>query len=465
MHIDELHIQNFRCFQEIHFRFPPDNTAILIGVNGSGKTSALDCIAILLNSIKEKIINIEYGEEYSILGEGQPGIFEKEVKKIFTLNDIKVNEQSQALPVNVSVLFSTKNHGSISWSITENIYYHKTIDNIGKGKQQKEQELNRYIDKLNEKINSNLLYSNLPLLVYYRTHRMFLNAELVNEQYTNDLHIINQLNAYQGSFNPGINNFQDFLIWFKQEEDYENEIRVRQDNAYRKPNLEVIRKAIKIFLEGFTDSYFHNLRVVRSKSQGTLKLSRRPAQFFFIITKNNQNLKLEQLSDGEKMLLMLVTDLARRFAIANPGLGVNALEGEGIVLIDEIDLHLHPQWQRIVIPSLTRTFPNCQFIVTTHSPQVLSNVKRENVFILEDYQLIEVTPHTYGRDSNSILYELMGVKERPNQVQDKINACFALIDEDKIEDAKIKLQELAELLGENDPEVVRGQTLISFLTD
>jgi len=92
-------------------------------------------------------------------------------------------------------------------------------------------------------------------------------------------------------------------------------------------------------------------------------------------------------------------------------------------------------------------------------------VKRENVFILEDYQLVEVTPHTYGRDSNSILYELMGVKERPSQVQEKINACFALIDEEKIEDAKIKLQELAKLLGENDPEVVRGQTLISFLTE
>ncbi|MEQ8467846.1 AAA family ATPase [Coleofasciculus sp. E1-EBD-02] len=462
MHIDKLHIQNFRCFQEIHFKFPPDNTAILIGVNGSGKTSALDCIAIFLNLIKEKIINIEYGEEYSILGEGQPGIFEKEVKKIFTLNDIKVNEQLQALPVNVSVLFSTKKDDSISWSITENIY-HITIDDIEK--QQKEQELNSYIDKLNKKIKSNLLYSNLPLLVYYRTHRMFLNAELMNEQDTNDLHIIKQLNAYQGAFNSGINNFQDFLIWFKQEEDYENEIRVRQDNAYRNPNLEVIRKAIKIFFEGFTDSYFHNLRVVRSKSKGTLNLSRRPAQFFFIITKNNQDFKLEQLSDGEKMLLMLVTDLARRLAIANPGLGVNALEGKGIVLIDEIDLHLHPQWQRIVIPSLTRTFPNCQFIVTTHSPQVLSNVKRENVFILEDYQLVEVTPHTYGRDSNSILYELMGVKERPNQVQDRINACFALIDEDKIEEAKIKLQELAELLGENDPEVVRGQTLISFLTE
>ena len=165
------------------------------------------------------------------------------------------------------------------------------------------------------------------------------------------------------------------------------------------------------------------------------------------------------------MLLMLVTDLARRLAIANPGLGVDALQGQGIVLIDEIDLHLHPQWQRMVIPSLTRTFPNCQFIVTTHSPQVLSKVKKENVFILEDYKLVEVTPHTYGRDSNSILYELMDVKERPGDVQEKIDACFALIDEEKIEEAKVKLQELEDLLGENDAEIVRARTLISFLTD
>ena len=101
-----------------------------------------------------------------------------------------------------------------------------------------------------------------------------------------------------------------------------------------------------------------------------------------------------------------MTDLARRLAIANPWLGENALEGEGIILIDEIDLHLHPQWQRRVLPALTQTFPNCQFIVTTHSPQVLSEVPGESVFILENGKLLDYSPHTRGRDSNSILSEI-----------------------------------------------------------
>jgi len=450
MHIDELHIQNFRCFQEIHFKFPPDNTAILIGVNGSGKSAILDCIAALLIQLRIQILGIEF---MSFPGDSVQKMINEEF--YITRDDIKKKAQG----LNVHITIAVDSYQKIFWGIQRDI--NQPTPRLHNN--QISDYINRLQPQLLQQVNVNL-----PLLAYYRTSRMLLENKSIDannlDSKTPDC-TINQLNAYWGAFNPGIIKFKDFFIWFRQEEDYENEVRLRQDNAYRNPNLEVIRKAIEVFLAEFPDSDFHDLRVVRSKSQRNLDFTRNPDPPSLTITKNNQDFKLEQLSDGEKMLLMLVTDLARRLAIANPGLGVNALEGEGIVLIDEIDLHLHPQWQRIVIPSLTRTFPNCQFIVTTHSPQVLSNVKRENVFILEDYQLVEVTPHTYGRDSNSILYELMGVKERPNQVQEKINACFALIDEEKIEEAKIKLQELAELLGENDPEVVRGQTLISFLTE
>ncbi|MEQ8970244.1 MAG: AAA family ATPase [Coleofasciculus sp. C1-SOL-03] len=451
MHIDKLHIQNFRCFQEIHFKFPSDNTAILIGINGSGKSSVLDCLAALLIQLRIQILGIEH---MSFL---EADSVREMLNENFTITIDDINKKAQTLNVYITIALDANQ--KISWNIQKNI--NQPIPLIYNN------QIYDYINRLRPQLlqQSN---GNLPLLAYYRTYRILLankSIDINNLDNKNPDCNINQLNSYWGAFNQGIITFKDFLIWFRQEEDYENEIRLRQDNAYRNPNLEVIRKAIEVFLAEFPDSDFHNLRVVRSKSQRNLDFTRNPAPPSLTITKNNQDFKLEQLSDGEKMLLMLVTDLARRLAIANPGLGVNALEGKGIVLIDEIDLHLHPQWQRIVIPSLTRTFPNCQFIVTTHSPQVLSNVKRENVFILEDYQLVEVTPHTYGRDSNSILYELMGVKERPNQVQEKINACFALIDEDKIEEAKIKLQELAELLGENDPEVVRGQTLISFLTE
>ena len=162
---------------------------------------------------------------------------------------------------------------------------------------------------------------------------------------------------------------------------------------------------------------------------------------------------------------MLATDLARRLAIANPGLGENALEGEGIILIDEIDLHLHPQWQRRVLPALTKTFPNCQFIVTTHSPQVLSEVPGESVFILENGKLLDYSPHTIGRDSNSILSEIFNVKERPEWSQEKINHCLDLIDDEKWNEARETLKELSHSLGENDIAVVQAQSILHFMED
>jgi predicted ATP-binding protein involved in virulence len=157
--------------------------------------------------------------------------------------------------------------------------------------------------------------------------------------------------------------------------------------------------------------------------------------------------------------------MAKRLAIANPGLEENAWQGEGIVLIDEIDLHLHPQWQRRVLPALTKTFPNCQFIVTTHSPQVLSEVPKESVFILENGKLLEYSPHTRGRDSNSILYEIFNVKERPEWSQKEIDHCLDLIDNEKWDEAREALKELSNLFGNNDTAVVQAQTIFHFMED
>jgi predicted ATP-binding protein involved in virulence len=180
-----------------------------------------------------------------------------------------------------------------------------------------------------------------------------------------------------------------------------------------------------------------------------------------VIEKAGQSLKLEQLSDGEKMLLLVVSDLARRLSIASPTLD-DALQGLGIVLIDEIDLHLHPQWQREVIPALRRTFPNCQFIATTHSPQVLSNVEKEDILILEYYKIVESTPFTYGKDSNSILYELMNVEERPAKVKEELDELYRLIDAEKVEEARMELKKLADILGEDDKEIIRANMYIDF---
>jgi predicted ATP-binding protein involved in virulence len=183
-----------------------------------------------------------------------------------------------------------------------------------------------------------------------------------------------------------------------------------------------------------------------------------------MICKGETPLNINQLSSGEKTLLTLVADLARRLAIANPH-RENPLIGNGVVLIDEVDLHLHPRWQRALIPQLQKTFPNCQFIVTTHSPLVLSNISHKKVIILEDFQPVKITPHTFGRDNNSILYELMGVKQRPDEMQQQFDQVYELIDDDHLKKAKKLLTQLSKVVGFNDPDIAYGNSLINFMDD
>jgi predicted ATP-binding protein involved in virulence len=181
-----------------------------------------------------------------------------------------------------------------------------------------------------------------------------------------------------------------------------------------------------------------------------------------VIRKGTSTLVIDQLSDGEKLLLALTADLARRLAIAYPNLG-DPLKGEGIVLIDEIELHLHPAWQRRVLSSLQRTFPSCQFIVTTHSPQVLSEVPNDAVVLVKDFQFVRPAAPTAGRDSNAILTEVMDTPERPAAQVEAINAISTLLDEGKHAEARARLDALARELSERDREVVGLRTMLHFL--
>jgi predicted ATP-binding protein involved in virulence len=437
MYIKKIYIQNFRGFQEISLNFSSDKLAVLIGINGAGKSSILDCTAIMLADFVAKL--------------------RKSKKAEMELTENDTNNRSNFSANTITIC--TKNSEDISWRIAQERLPRENISNYS-------DEINKYIKNLQTELKSQSDL-NLPVMVYYQTHRMVLkNPYIFNTKKSRKVkkEVYSQFYAYDKAFSTGVNDFQVFFDWFKEEEDYENEIRLRENRDYRNPKLEIVRRAIINFLDRFSHSRFSDLRVVRSTLDRDFTSDEFSNQPSLTITKDNENFRLEQLSDGEKMLLMLVTDLARRLAIANPN-SQDALSGEGIVLIDEIDLHLHPQWQRNVINSLRQTFPNCQFIVTTHSPQVLSGVRKENVFILENYQLVENTPYTYGKDSNSILYELMNVKERPSEVELQINQCFQFIDDGNLEQAKLALSQLSSLLGENDSEVVRANTLISFLEE
>ena len=163
-------------------------------------------------------------------------------------------------------------------------------------------------------------------------------------------------------------------------------------------------------------------------------------------------------------MLVLILDIARRLAQANPNLEDPVRDAEAVILIDEIDLHLHPQWQRKIVGDLTRTFPNCQFIATTHSPQVIGEVNHEQIQMIDGDDVF-VPPHSFGVDSSRVLEELMSTKPRNAGVEDKLTKIAKLIGEDKEAEARKAIDALAEEIGDSDPEIIRAKLLLDFLDE
>jgi predicted ATP-binding protein involved in virulence len=281
--------------------------------------------------------------------------------------------------------------------------------------------------------------ASLPLAVYYSSNRSLRDINLESS----DNHTVNQLIAYDQAIVAGKINFKDLFIWFRNTEDLENEEWRNGNRDYRDRGLESVRNAIASIMSGFTD-----LQVKRSRMEMTLK-------------KQGQELIVNQLSDGEKNLLAMVGDLARRLAIANPEME-KPEQGSGVVLIDEIELHLHPKWQRMVIPALLRTFPNCQFIITTHSPQVLGEVKDGKIYRLANTEsgVTAEIVRTYGRDSNRILEDEMGVPKRSQEIKDGLRDLFRLIDDGNLPKAKELQEYLKKEIGFDEPEFARADVLI-----
>ena len=179
------------------------------------------------------------------------------------------------------------------------------------------------------------------------------------------------------------------------------------------------------------------------------------------VEKDGQLLTVNQLSDGEKCLIAMVSDLARRMAIANPT--GNPLNGEGIILIDEIALHLHPRWQRMIVPRLLEVFPNCQFMISTHSPHVLTHIQPENIFLLKwvDGNITAQRPsESYGKNVDRILEDLMDLDTtRPTQVSNDLHRIYEMIDSNDLDEAKQQIATIRQKIGD-DPDLVKAEVLI-----
>jgi len=167
------------------------------------------------------------------------------------------------------------------------------------------------------------------------------------------------------------------------------------------------------------------------------------------------------LSDGYHVVLGVVGDIARRSLLLNGMEGPLAvLDVPGVVMIDEVDLHLHPRWQRRVLDGLRAAFPRLQFVVTTHSPQVLSSVRNAQVRRLRDARLVERVVHVEGRDSNAILREEMDTDDRDEAGVEWRAAFYRALDLGDMPAARAMLEELKRSWGTKDPEVIRAETLL-----
>lgn len=165
-----------------------------------------------------------------------------------------------------------------------------------------------------------------------------------------------------------------------------------------------------------------------------------------------------ELSDGYHVFIALVADVARRAVMLNGFDGAEApVRVEGVVLIDELDLHLHPDWQRVALPALREAFPRLQFVVSTHSPQVLSSAKNRQVRRLVDGELQEEGVFVSGRDTNAILRDHMNTDDRDDEGVAALDALHEAIDRGDWLLAKRLHEALVERWGFNDPALIRAR--------
>jgi predicted ATP-binding protein involved in virulence len=269
-----------------------------------------------------------------------------------------------------------------------------------------------------------------PVIAYYRCQR---NLKDISNPVNSFNQEFDEFNALKNAF-EATGNFTDLVNWFFNKEYQElREGKKRGDINFELPDLKQVRKAISTIIAPNARVFFSQVTSAKLMVEWETE------------TGEKIELSLSQLSSGYRNMLALVMDFARRLAQANPQME-NPLEAEAVLMIDELDLHLHPTWQQKIIPDLRKVFPNTQIIATTHSPEIVTTVERDQVKILEDYQIKECPIPTKGRASSDIVREVLGLEKlRPDTEESRtLTALFDALDNNNLEEAKqlrLKLQD------------------------
>ena len=405
MKLTYVGIENFRAIEQLDLE-PDSAVTVLHGDNAHGKTSILDAIAVGLGRIPALL----------------PGVSGIGFRK---------TDRRESLPLRV--MLTAK--GGIKW-------------NRGVGRWSQiivQQGLKEEIDCIVNADQAGAEPLDLPIVAYYDANRAVFDAPQRRRGFKSEFQ---RYAALQGALSARTN-FKEFFKWFYSKENEElREQKARRDFDFRLKDLNAVRQAIA--------------RMVRGVSEPRIELG--PLRFVVSVKSRpkTEKLVINQLSGGFRIMLALAADLAWRMAQGNPHLD-DPLASEAIVLIDEIELHLHPSWQQRVLPDLARTFRNTQFIVSTHSPQVLTSVRPEQIVSLrrEDGRIVagQAAAATFGAEAGDVLFTVMGVNERPggNEFVGRLTNYMDLVGDGRGESEEaLSLRRELEDLSPNDPALDRA---------
>lgn len=413
MRLDRLELRNFRRFESLELTLNPSFT-LLVGANGVGKTSLLDAGSVALAAFFLGIPEVESSRPLA----------PAEVRFVRYRQNGSVHQEVQ-WPAEVAAMGCLDGWPN-RWSRSLHGPNGKTTRRDAAG-------LSQVVERIAALVRRGESVA-LPVLAYYGTQRLWLELRSTEAKRG----VGSRFDGYIDCMKPASSHRQ-LTEWLYQQ------TLIELQSGQTSVSRAAVEQAVCQAIGGVSRFYFD----VQD-------------QEILIQWQDSRLEPFSALSDGYRNMVAMVADLAWRAVTLNPAYEARAAElVDGVVLIDEIDQHLHPAWQRKVVGDLRRTFPKIQFVATTHSPQVVASVKKDEVRLLGQDSagnpVILDAGFVEGRDSNSLLEDLFGVPERPSETQERLHQLALLIDEERSAEAAKLLNELEAVLGPDDPEMIRAR--------
>ena len=408
MRITSLKLTNIRSIETAEFRFQPGFN-LIVGVNGVGKSTVLDASRICLSRILPRITESRSRRMSLGVDDIRSGFsfLDAELSMTVDVDEFCFTRRQWREPF---VADNVENIKKLRREILDSERLSDRARNVLRELEEskKVNDADTFTPSIAEFMIAARVAEVVPICVFFATNRSLVSYGIRTKARAAG----GASFAYADALVPRPMYIAEFAHWMRAQKALAGE----QRSAWR--HLQVLRSAVARFLPTY-----ENLRPTDEKPSRLL------------IDQDGVELDVGQLSDGERGVLALVLDLARRLTLANPALEDPLSEGHAVVLIDEIDLHLHPKWQRQIVHKLTKTFPRCQFIATTHSPQVVASVEPDQVLLLAPNEIIH-PDRSLGMDSNWILRHLMEAEDRPEEAMAAIQSVESLIGEGTFEKAR-----------------------------